>query len=113
MNVQRDPDAIIADWLEEGPTCLPAVTRRALAVNTRTSQQGRHPIWVPWRTPSMNPFARMAVAAIAVVILIGGAIYALSPSGQVGGPLASHPAATLSVKICQRAPRSRSSGSTR
>ena len=32
MNVQRDPDAILAAWLDEGPTRLPEPTRRAIAV---------------------------------------------------------------------------------
>ena len=32
MTVQRDPDAILAAWLEEGPTGLPEPTRRAIAV---------------------------------------------------------------------------------
>jgi hypothetical protein len=91
MNVQRDPDAILAAWLEEGPTALPEPTRRSIAVNTRTTHQRRHPIWVPLRRLSMNTYARWAVAAIAVVLAIGGAAYFLAPAGgQVGGlPIAS------------------------
>ena len=33
MTVKRDPDAILAAWLEEGPTALPEPTRRAIAVD--------------------------------------------------------------------------------
>ena len=51
MNVQRDPDAILAAWLDEGPTRLPDATRRAIAVTTRTTRQSRLPIWLPWRAP--------------------------------------------------------------
>ena len=101
MNVQRDPDAILAAWLEEGPTGLPEPTRRAIAVSTRTTNQRRHPIWVPQRRPSMNPFARVAVAAVALVVLIGGAIYAFAPGGGgVGGPPAASatPASSPSVR---------------
>jgi hypothetical protein len=85
MNVQRDPDAILAAWLEEGPSALPEPTRRAIAVNTRTTNQRRHPIWMPQRSPTMNPFARIAVAAVAVVAVLGGAIYVFAPGGGVGG----------------------------
>ncbi len=86
MNVTRDPDAILAAWLEEGPTGLPEPTRRAIAVNTRTTTQRRQPIWMPRRRPSMNIYARWAIAAIAVVIAVGGAAYFLAPAGGgVGG----------------------------
>ena len=52
MTVQRDPDAILAAWLEEGPNRLPDATRRAIAVTTRTTHQSRRPMWLPWRYPS-------------------------------------------------------------
>jgi len=70
MTAPRDPDSILSAWLDEGPTRLPESTRRAILVSTRTSQQKRHRIPVPWRK-SMNPIARFAVAAIAVVAVVG------------------------------------------
>jgi hypothetical protein len=97
MNVRRDPDAIRAAWLEEGPTGLPEATRRAIAVNTRTTTQRRRPIWTPQRRPSMNIYARWAVAAIAIVVAVGGAAYYLAPAGsQVGGPPNATASATSS-----------------
>ncbi len=97
MNVQRDPDAILAAWLDEGPTGLPEPTRRAIAVNTRTTTQRRRPVWMPPRRPLMNTYARWAVAAIAVVLAIGGAAYFLAPAGgQVGGPPIATPSASPS-----------------
>src|SRR5258707_406505 len=85
MNVQRDPDAILAAWLEEGPIELPEATRRAIAVHTRTTNQRRRPAWMPQRRPSMNLYARWAIAAIAIVVSVGGALYLLAPAGgQVG-----------------------------
>jgi hypothetical protein len=97
MNVRRDPDAILAAWLEEGPTALPEPTRRAIAVTTRTTTQRRHPLWVPRGRPLMNTYARWAVAAIAVVLAIGGAAYFLAPAGgQIGGPPNATPSATRS-----------------
>ena len=64
MTVKRDPDAILAAWLDEGPIALPEPTRRAIAVTTRTTTQRRHPLWVPRGRPLMNTYARWAVAAI-------------------------------------------------
>ena len=100
MTVKRDPDAILAAWLEEGPTALPEPTRRAIAVTTRTTTQRRHPIWVPRGRPLMSTNLRWAVAAIAVILAIGGAAYFLAPAGgQVGGPptLAPSPSASNSA----------------
>ena len=45
----------------------------------------------------MNPIARIAVAAVAIVIAVGGAVYLLSPGGNVGGPPAASPSATPSA----------------
>lgn len=90
----RDPDAILAAWLEEGPNQLPDATRRAIAVGLRSTRQTRRAPRVPWRPNVMYPFARLAVAAAAIVIVAGGAFYLLSPSNHgIGGP---SPAATPS-----------------
>jgi hypothetical protein len=97
MSIRRDPDAILAAWLEEGPTALPEPTRRAIAVTTRTTTQRRHPLWMPRGRPLMNTYARWAVAAVAVVLAIGGAAYFLAPAGgQVGGRPNATPSATSS-----------------
>ena len=100
MNVQRDPDAILAAWLEEGPTGLPEPTRRAIAVNTRTTTQRRHPIWMPQRRPTMNTYARWAVAAIAIVVAVGGTAYFLAPAGGgVGGTPTTTPSSSASTPV--------------
>jgi hypothetical protein len=86
----RDPDAILAAWLEEGPAQLPETTRRAIAVDLRTTRQNRRVLDVPWRPNTMNPFARLAAVAAVIVIVAGGAVYLLQPGNQgVGGPPAS------------------------
>lgn len=83
----RDPDAILNAWLEEGPNQLPETTRRAIAVGLRSTRPTRRVLDVPWRPNAMNSFARLAVAAAAIVIVAGGAFYVLSPANQgVGGP---------------------------
>ena len=75
MTIRRDPDAILAAWLEEGPNQLPDTTRRAIAVSTRTTHQSRLPVWLPWRYPSMNGMTRFALAAAAVVaVVVGGPV---------------------------------------
>lgn len=86
MTTPREPDSIISAWLEEGPNELPESTRRAIAVATRTTTQRGRPIWMPWRTHVMNPFSKVALAALAVVAIVGGGFYLLSPGNQVGGP---------------------------
>ena len=85
MTTPRDPDSILAAWLEEGPNALPESTARAIAVNTRTMNQRRHWMWMPQRSLAMNLYARIAVAAIMVVAVLGGAVYVLAPAGGVGG----------------------------
>ena len=86
MNGQRDPDAILAAWLEEGPNRLPEQTRRAISFSTRTTEQQRRSLWSPWRTPRMTIFARVAVAAIALIAVIGGSVYFMGTQQGVGGP---------------------------
>lgn len=94
MNTPRDPDAILAAWLEEGPTALPEPTRRAIAVATRTTDRSRRPFWMPQRRPMMNTYARLAVAVVAIAIAVGGAAYFLTPAGgKTGGPPTATPSA--------------------
>ena len=88
MTVQRDPDAILASWLEEGPNRLPDGTKRSIAVTTRTTRQARRPMSVPWRAPTLNGLTRPILAAVAVVAVVVGGLYLLRPGPQpgVGGP---------------------------
>lgn len=94
MTTPRDPDSILAGWLDEGPTRLPETTRRAIQVAIGTSQQKRRRTWLPWRTSSMNGYAR-AIAAIAIVALVGfaGLTFFRGSSGPGGvGPSPAPPA---------------------
>lgn len=100
MTVRRDPDAILAAWLEEGPDVLPEATRRAIEVTTRTTHQARRLTWLPWRATHMNGMTRLALAAAAVVAVAVGGLYlfrpATDPSGGVGGPGSPAPSASPS-----------------
>ena len=41
MNTHRDPDAVMAAWLDDGPLQLPAETRQSIAVGIRTVTRRR------------------------------------------------------------------------
>ena len=98
MTVKRDPDAILAAWLDEGPVVLPEPTRRAIAVSIRNAHRSRLPDWLPWRAPNMNGMTRLALAAVAVVAVVIGGLVVLRPgtdrSGGVGGPASPVPSAS-------------------
>ncbi len=95
MTVQRDPDAILAAWLEDGPNRLPDATKRSIAVTTRTTRQARRPMLVPWRAPTLNGLTRPILAAVAIVAVVVGGLYLLRPGpdqpGVVGGPASPVP----------------------
>lgn len=102
MNVKRDPDAILAAWLEDGPTRLPDATRRSIAVTTRTTHQARRPTWLSWRFPTMNGMSRLALGAVAVVAVVIGGLVILRPgteSGGVGGPGSPVPSASPAPSV--------------
>lgn len=84
MNPARDPDPILSAWLDEGPTDLPDVTRRAIVAALPTTNQRRRPIWAPWRFSPMSAPLRAALAVLVAAVVIGGGIYLLGPRG--GGP---------------------------
>jgi hypothetical protein len=73
MNLHRDPDAILAAWLDEGPVRLPVDTRQAIAVGIRSVPRRRTGFVVPWgrlRLPALDP-GRLpfALGGAAVVVL--------------------------------------------
>ena len=84
MTTQRDPETILAAWLDEGPTDLPDATRRAILTALPTTKQARRGPLAPWRFLQMNTYTRLAAAALVAVVGVGGAFYLLSGSGGVG-----------------------------
>ena len=72
MTRPRDPDAILAAWLEEGPNAgSPSRHGARSRSGTRTHNPTTAPVLdVALEEPStMNPIARIAVAAIVAVVL--------------------------------------------
>jgi hypothetical protein len=89
MRTVRDPDVLIATWLEEGPTELPDSTTRAIATAIEALPQ-RRLNRLPWRFSKMNRQFRLAIGAAAVVVAAVGGIYLLRPpADSFGGPAIS------------------------
>lgn len=86
MTAQRDLDTILAAWLDEGPTDLPDVTRRAIVGALPTTNQARRGPLAPWRFLDMNSPMRLAALAAALVIATAGALYLVGPRFGIGGP---------------------------
>ena len=89
MNPPRERSAIVAAWLEEGPNELPDFTRRAIAVDVRTTRQSPRSIWFPFRFPTVDRLSLVALAAVAVMglAIAGLAVSRVAPDGgNVGGP---------------------------
>ena len=97
MNGLRDPEAIVAAWLDDGPTELPDETRRSIAIAARTTPQARgRSNWLARRIDMTRFQSLGAVAAVAIVAVLGlVAVATLRDTSDVGGPAAS-PAPSLS-----------------
>jgi hypothetical protein len=70
MTGPRDPDAIIANWLEDGPVTLPVETRQAIEVGSRTMPAARRSMHLGGIT--MTSLSR--VAGVAAIVMIVGSV---------------------------------------
>jgi hypothetical protein len=68
MSTTRDPDAILAAWLDEGPTELPDMTRRAILGAIPTTQQARRSWFGLGHQSWISIDARLVAAALVVVV---------------------------------------------
>jgi hypothetical protein len=93
MTTQRDPETILAAWLDEGPTDLPDATRRAILTALPTTSQARRGLFAPRSYFEMNTYTRLAAVALVAVVAVGGALYLFGQGpgagGQGGSPTAS------------------------
>lgn len=89
MSIERDPNLLIASWLDEGPTELPPDTRRAIETAARTMPQRRSGFGRSWRLPDMNGLLRPAALVAVFLISLIGAIGFGAFRGSSGGPLAT------------------------
>ncbi len=75
MTIEHNPDVLISAWFDEGPSELPHDTRRAITTATRTIPQDRRGFGSPWRNSALNGYARLALAAAAIVVVAVGGFY--------------------------------------
>ena len=107
MNPPRERSAIVAAWLEEGPNELPESTRRAIAVDVRTTHQSRRSAWAPRWFPRLDRLTLVAVAAVAVMALVVGGLVVrpfASDGSNVGGGTPSEPSASPTPAPASAAP---------
>lgn len=84
MNVHRDPDAVLAAWLDENAIPLPLETRRAIGVAIETTPQRRRSERLLRRFTLMPYPLRFAAMAIVVLVVASGAFIFLRPSTDSG-----------------------------
>ena len=87
MTDDRSLERAARSWLETGPTHAPVRAVEAALLRIETTPQERV-LRIPWRFTTMPMPARVAMAAVIGVLLVGGAFYVLGRPGQpaVGGP---------------------------
>jgi hypothetical protein len=84
MSTDRDTTRIVRSWLEEGATALPDRVLDAVLDQVPATSQ-RRAWWPARRFGAMNNFAKLAVAAAAVVVVAIVGFNLLPRSGGVGG----------------------------
>jgi len=84
MTASRDPERLIRAYLDEGPTDLPA--RSYDAVRAHIDRTRQRVVIGPWREPRMSNFARIAIAAAAVIVIAVAGYSLLPGNGGPGGP---------------------------
>jgi hypothetical protein len=85
MTTRRDPDRLIRAFLAEGRTNLP--DRAYDAVRSDIERTRQRVVIGPWRLIDMNTYAKLAIAAAAVVVVaVVGINLMPANSGVVGGP---------------------------
>ncbi len=83
MTTPRDPDRLIRAFLADGQTDLPDRTYDAVRSDIERTRQ--RVVIGPWREPRMNSFAKIAIAAAAVVVVAVVGFTLMPGNGGVGG----------------------------
>ena len=86
MSAQRDPDAILMAWFEEGPSSLPKETGRAIMVAARSTTQRRRFTLSLGRWRTLGPLPASIVAVMALAVLGGALVLRAIDPFAVGGP---------------------------
>jgi hypothetical protein len=95
MTALRDDDTRIRAYLEDGPSELP--DRSFDAVRFQIDHTRQRVVFGPRRFPRMNTYARLGVAAAAVLVVAVAGIKLLPGLGASGGPPTASPSAAPSA----------------
>jgi hypothetical protein len=99
MTAQHEVGRRLAEHLRrEAPDRAPTWVLESALEIIETTPQRRGLLRLPWRFPSMNPFARYATIAVTAVIVLAGAV-ALATGGhvpQIGGQIGASPTPSAS-----------------
>jgi hypothetical protein len=83
MSTDRDVTRIVRSWLEDGPTALPDRVLDGVLDRLPTTSQ-RRAWWPAWRFSEMNNALKLAIAAVAVVVVALVGVRLLPDQGNVG-----------------------------
>ena len=84
MTSPIDADRRLQAFLETGPTELPDRTYDVVRAEIEHTRQ--RVVFGPWKESSMSRYARVAVAVVAVIVAVVGAIQLLPKGAAVGSP---------------------------
>jgi hypothetical protein len=88
VSTDREVTRIVRSWLEEGPNALPDRVLDNVLDQVPATPQRRHSL-PAWRLPHMKTQIRIAMAAVAVVVVALIGINFLPKTTSVGGPSAA------------------------
>ena len=94
MSDDRSIERSARAWLELGPTQAPDHAVDAALRTIDTTSQERD-LRIPWRFPTMNPLARVALLLTVAFVAVGAGLYLLRPA--VGPPIGGAPSPTPAV----------------
>src|SRR5438552_5605786 len=91
----------VTDWLESGSDRTPPAAIDAVLLAIKTTPQARRGPLAPWRL-LVNTRLRASIAAVAAAVVLGVALYSLTPRPDVGHPTAPptspSPSATIATQ---------------
>jgi hypothetical protein len=93
MNSRPSFDDLLSEWLEDGPATAPAPILETVAAAVPSIPQRHVLVRLPWRSPPLNMYAKLAVAAVTIVAIggLGLAVLVPGPSSGPGGPASPSP----------------------
>ena len=106
MNADHELERRIADfYATEAPVRAPERVLESALATIDTTRQRRALVRVPWRFPTMNTYAKFAIAAVAVIAVAGFGLAVLQPGTRTGiGAPGPTPSATSSPSPDPSAP---------